>query len=136
MIFNLEKISEETAVGIFISLILLISSGILFIFYFFPDLFLKLEFSKLIILAISFVAPLLALNLIILMFFLTSTSTSYSDSVIFAASAYLSGASFYAGLFSSYLIKLSLFNNIFLILSFDLLLLVVLIFLRSKKLGK
>ena len=65
---DLEKIESKEFTRIFLVLISLISPGILVIFHFYNQLFLELDFFKLVIFSISLITPMIFLNFITVSF--------------------------------------------------------------------
>ncbi len=131
MDFNLKDIGEEPVATFFLNLILLITPGMLLIFYFHRDIFLTLDILKLILLSISFIAPFIIVNIIFVIFvdFKRNISKAGDTFMYFSLGLWAAAFSFFVSFLISYILKLSFEFTFFEIIFLDFCCLIVLYFL-------
>ena len=130
---DLKYIEEEPVAMFFLDLMFLIAPGISLIFYFYQDIFLALDVLKLILLSISFIAPLISVNTVI--FLIRSSGGKGETLACLTVGAFFANLIFYFALFISYLFKFSLKTTIFEIIIFEIIF-IISIFTWFHKLSK
>ncbi len=119
---EIDKIKEESFSAAVLNTILLIAPGLTFILHFSKELLITLDVLKLILLSISFIAPLLIINFILV--------TIISDKMAFPDIKHDKGAVFIiitlALLFSASILYIALFFGYILNLSFRITIIFVL----------
>lgn len=108
----------------------LIAPGFSFIFYFFNGLLTSLDILKLIVLSVAFITPLLLINFMVIATSFEAFFKNDKNNMFMSLSiaSLISAIIFYAGLFLSYLSKLSLHSTISWMIGFELIFIIFMIF--------
>ena len=133
---EIEKVTEENFLIVLFDAILLVSPGLLTIFYFHKDTFLVLDSLKLILLSITTTLPFVFWNIILLSLLIfkgkiMDTNDKQITFKLLTISLYITNFIFYAILFISYLFKLYFKTSLFFIIVLEAILTVVVLILNK-----
>lgn len=98
----------------------LFSSGAFFIYVIFNDLFFSLDYVRLFVLILIIIAPFVALNLLISLFFKTPIM-GLDDDLLFNLETFITSCLIYISTIVQYFLSLPLTNTIFLIVGLSIL---------------